>query len=75
VAGEALVVVDASVVVKWFVEEEHTNAALQLRNDYVDRTVDIASPDLLPYEVLNVLRCNPSLGERQLKEIATALDK
>ena len=74
-AGEALVVADASVVVKWFVEEEHTDAALRLRDDYVDRTVDIASPDLLPYEVLNALRYNPGLGERQLKEIVEALDK
>ena len=74
-AGEALVVADASVVVKWFVEEEHTDAALRLRDDYVDRTVDIASPDLLPHEVLNALRYNPGLGERQLKEIVEALDK
>jgi len=75
VAGEAVVVADASVVVKWFVEEEHTDAALRLRDDYVDRTVDIASPDLLPHEVLNALRYNPGLGERQLKEIVEALDK
>jgi len=74
-AGEALVVADASVVVKWFVEEEHTEAALRLRDDYIDRAVDLASPDLLPYEVLNALRYNPGLGERQLKEIAEALEK
>ena len=74
-AGETLVVADASVVVKWFVEEEHTDAALRLRDDYVDRTVDIAAPDLLPYEVLNALRYNPGLGERQLKEVVEALDK
>ena len=74
-AREALVVADASVVVKWFVDEEHTGDALRLRDDYVDRAVDIASPDLLPYEVLNALRYNPGLGERQLKEIAAALDK
>ncbi len=74
-AGEALVVADASVVVKWFVEEEHTDAALRLRDDYVDRTVDIASPSLLPYEVLNALRYSPGFGERQLKEIVEALDK
>lgn len=74
-AGEAVVVADASVVVKWFVEEEHTDAALRLRDDYVDRTVDIASPSLLPYEVLNALRYSPGFGERQLKEIVEALDK
>jgi predicted nucleic acid-binding protein len=74
-AGEALVVADASVIVKWFVKEEHTDAALRLRYDYIDRVVDVASPDLLPYEVLNALGYNPVLGERQLKEIAEALDK
>jgi predicted nucleic acid-binding protein len=74
-AGEALVVADASVIVKWFVEEEHTDAALRLREDYIDRVVDVASPGLLPYEVLNALRYNPVLGERHLKEIAEALDK
>ena len=74
-AGEALVVVDASVVVKWFVEEEYTDAALRLRDDYVERVVEVSSPDFLPYEVLNALRYNPTLGERQLKEIAKALDK
>ena len=74
-AGEALVVADASVIVKWFVEEEHTDAALRFREDYLDRVVDVAYPDLLPYEVLNALRYNPVLGERHLKEIAEALDK
>jgi predicted nucleic acid-binding protein len=56
VAGEEVVVADAPVVVKWFVEEEHTGDALRLRDDYVDRVVDVASPDLMPYEVLNALR-------------------
>jgi predicted nucleic acid-binding protein len=74
-AGETLVVADASVVVKWFVEEEQSDAALRLRDDYVDRALDIASPDLLPYEVLNALRYNPAIGEKQLKQIATALEK
>jgi predicted nucleic acid-binding protein len=75
VAGEEVVVADASVVVKWFVEEEHTGDALRLRDDYADRVVDIASPDLMPYEVLNALRYNPGFGESQLVETARALEK
>jgi predicted nucleic acid-binding protein len=74
-AGEEVVVADASVVAKWFVEEEHTGDALRLRDDYADRIVDIASPDLMPYEVLNALRYNPVFGESQLKEAARALEK
>ena len=74
-AGEEVVVADASVVVKWFVEEEHSGDALRLRDDYADRVVDIASPDPMPYEVLNALRYNPGFGERQLVETARALEK
>jgi predicted nucleic acid-binding protein len=75
VAGEEVVVADASVVVKWFVEEEHSGDALRLRDDYADRVVDIASPYLMPYEVLNALRYNPGFGESQLVEVARALEK
>jgi len=75
VAGEEVVVADASVVVKWFVEEEHSDDALRLRDDYVDRLVDIASPDLMPYEVLNALRYSPSFGGDNLIETIRALEK
>lgn len=71
---EEIVAVDASVVAKWFVEEEHTDKALQLRDDYVSRAVEIASLDLLPFEVLNALRYNPDLGEDELKRAARALE-
>ncbi len=75
VAGEEVVVADASVVVKWFVEEEHTGDALRLRDDYIDRVVDVVSPDLMPYEVINALRYNPAFGENQLVDAAKALEK
>lgn len=73
--NEETVVVDASVVVKWFVEEEYSTEALKLRNDYVDRLIDIIAPALLPFEVLNSLRYNPEFGEKDLKEVAEALMK
>ena len=37
--------------------------------------VDIAAPDLMPYEVLNALRYNPGFGESQLVRTARALEK
>lgn len=73
--AEEVVVADASVVVKWFVEEEYSDKALDLRDDYVDRVTEIASPELLSFEVLNSLRYNPELGERDIKECAVALEK
>ncbi len=51
-------VVDASVILKWFSHdrEGHLEKALQLREDFKIRKIDLFSPDLLIYEVTNVLR-------------------
>jgi predicted nucleic acid-binding protein len=72
---EEIVVVDASVITKWFVEEKYTPDALRLRNDYINRLIDIAAPELLPFEVLNSLRYNPEFGEKDIKQSARALEK
>lgn len=47
-------VVDASVVLKWFREEEGTAAALALRAACEEGDVDVVVPHLLGPEVLNV---------------------
>ena len=70
---EARVVVDASVVVKWFVEEEYTREALMLRDSYREGLVDLIAPSLLPYEVLNALKYSGAFGEDELREIADIL--
>ncbi|MBI3023134.1 MAG: type II toxin-antitoxin system VapC family toxin [Thaumarchaeota archaeon] len=50
------VVVDASVVVKWFVEEEFEKEALKLRDSYVEGAISLSSPALMPFEVMNGLQ-------------------
>lgn len=72
---EEIVVVDASVITKWFVQEEYSINALKLRGDYINRLIDIAAPELLPFEVINSLRYNPEFGEKNIKESAKALQK
>lgn len=71
--NKKVVVADASVIVKWFVDEEDTKKALALRQDYIDGKVDVACPNLLPYEVLNALRYNPEFGQEQTGVAAKAL--
>ena len=74
-AREAPVIaVDASVIVKWFSEEQNTADALRIRDDYIARVVDIASVELLNYEVLNALRYAPDVGIEELKMIASSLE-
>jgi len=49
-------VVDASIVVKWFVDEDGSEEALSLRADHVAGRVTLVVPELLFLEVLNTLR-------------------
>lgn len=49
------IVVDASVVIKWFNEEEGTPAALRLLGKITAGALTAFVPDLILYEVLNVL--------------------
>ncbi|MHA1169566.1 MAG: type II toxin-antitoxin system VapC family toxin [Candidatus Hodarchaeales archaeon] len=70
----AQIVVDASVIIKWFVVEEDSKAADLVKDDYQKRIIDIAVPNLLPYEIANVLRYKPSMGENDLLEVMEAID-
>lgn len=49
-------VLDASVIAKWFLEEEYSDLALSIRKRFVDGDIDLAVPDLILYELANALR-------------------
>ncbi|MDA4134234.1 MAG: type II toxin-antitoxin system VapC family toxin [Thaumarchaeota archaeon] len=68
------IVADASVIVKWFVEEEFSTQALRLRDDQVEQRVRVVVPALAGYEVLNALRYSGSFGAEELVEVSRALD-
>lgn len=65
-AGREEAVIDASVVIKWFVEEEGTQSALKLRDEHVDGVRTLLAPDLLLYEVANALRYRPGFNEEKV---------
>ncbi|MFQ6054866.1 MAG: type II toxin-antitoxin system VapC family toxin [Methanosarcinales archaeon] len=66
-------VLDASVVIKWFSEEEHTDKALEIRDKFLRGKCDIAVPDLLLYEVSNALRYNPDFEEEDVNDAINSL--
>ena len=49
-------VIDASVVVKWYIQERHSDKAENIRIDFVQKVIDLLCPNLLPFEVLNALK-------------------
>jgi len=69
------VVIDASVAIKWYVDENWTPEARQIINDYRDRKKDIATVTLMPYEVLNALRYSPESSIVELITVAESLEK
>jgi len=55
-------VLDASVLLKWFLQEPGSDSALELKHRYLEGDVAIALPDLALYEVPNVLRFKRELN-------------
>lgn len=51
-----IAVIDASVVLKWFLQEPDAEHAMQLREQHLTGGVLLVAPDLLLYEVGNALR-------------------
>lgn len=60
-------VVDASIIAKWFLDEEDTKKALLLKASHIAEDSIIIVPDILFLEVLNALRYN-NAKEELLKE-------
>lgn len=67
-------VLDTSVVVKWFRPTETLAAkALALRQAHLDGTLRIVAPDLLIYELANVLRYRGELSVGQVQEAVQSI--
>ncbi len=66
-------VLDSSVIIKWFSEEEDTSIALSLREKNINGELMIAVPDLSLYEVANALRYNKTIDEDNIKEAIDSL--
>lgn len=69
------IIVDASVVYKWYAEEEWSKEARSLIEDYNHGHIDIASVSLMPFEVLNALRYTPDIGLLDLYTVTESLEK
>ena len=69
------VVIDASVVVKWFSEEEYSDKAVILRNNHITDTMLLIAPDLILYEIANALRYTGKLKEKEISDSVIDLTK
>ncbi|MBS7650267.1 type II toxin-antitoxin system VapC family toxin [Candidatus Bathyarchaeota archaeon] len=54
------IVLDASVVAKWYIAEDAFEKAIQIRDAYLSGKLSVYSPTLLIYEIGNILTRHPS---------------
>ena len=67
-------VVDASVVVKWFIEENDSEKAILLRDMFIEGKVKFFIPSLLYFEVLNALKYSQLFDLRELNDAGESLE-
>jgi len=69
-----VVVVDASILVKWYVVETFREEALDLRESYLKGDIELVSPAIMPFEVLNAVRyAKREIDEEKLKKVSRSL--
>ena len=71
------VVLDASVVIKWFRSRDETSlpSARKFRKDHLTGKIRISVPELIYYEVLNALATKPGIIATQLEKAAVLLEE
>ncbi len=67
------IVIDSSVAVKWFSEEENTDNALHIRDQHLEGIKTVWSSDLLYHEVANALRFKKTYDESKLRQAINSL--
>lgn len=50
------IIVDSSVIAKWYLPDEKDDYALKIQQDFASKTIFISVPSLLFYEVSNILK-------------------
>jgi len=68
-----LLILDASVIAKWFKEEENSDLALEIREDFHNGVHEILVPDLILYELSNALRFDKNFNHDLIKESIKSL--
>jgi predicted nucleic acid-binding protein len=68
-----ILVLDASVILKWFLEEDYSDIAIKIREDFYNEIHQIVEPDFLLYEFTNVLRYHPAYKTEDINRALNSL--
>lgn len=68
------IVIDANVVVKWFIEEKDSSKARILRDKFIGKEIKLITPSLLYFEVLNALKYSKLFNQAELNDAGESLE-
>ncbi len=68
-------VLDSSIIAKWFLQEEDSEKAVEIRDLFVHERIRLSTISLARYELGNVLWKHPSKTERNVREDFDALSE
>ena len=66
-------ILDANVIAKWFIEEENTDKAIEIRDEFYKGLLTIVVPTLLIYELGNVFWKHPAKSPEDVERDFKAL--
>ena len=66
-------VIDTSVVAKWFVEEDERDKSILVRNQLLSGKISLVAPRLLIYEMGNVFTLNTNLNSKEISDALRSL--
>src|SRR6266487_2021323 len=66
--GSPLYLLDSSVIAKWFVQEEDSDKALEIRDLFIQKKHRVSTISLLRYELGNVLWKHPAKRIESVRE-------
>src|SRR3989338_1693755 len=69
-----MVVLDASVILKWFIPEKDRESALRFRDAHAQAREQVIVPLLLFYEIANVIRYRKQLPDQELISVFDILN-
>lgn len=67
------IIIDTSVLVKWFVQEEDSDKAWQLLVDHQHKKIQIILPEIALLELINALYWGADFSEKEILEALKAL--
>lgn len=70
-----MIVLDASVVIKWFQEERDSERAVSYQAKHSRGEEQIVAPDLLLYELINVLRYQKGISDEAIDDALEVIAK